>query len=159
MKSAWQSIKSIQPYTKSLESIFQKVDSKGNALLSPFLWLIGLTPRSFMSPLLLAPYNNFSKTNTLFTTAETMDCHADKSARNDRNNATSKKMDSSTANLESIFQNAATLSKPQAAGFLMKNWGFQGSGKGVTLAVMTAAATAESTIFRKKPTPKMPNLL
>ena len=57
--------------------------------------------------------------------------------------------------LESIFQNAATLSKPQAAGFLMKNWGFQGSGKGVTLAVMTAAATAESTIFRKKPTPNL----
>ena len=57
--------------------------------------------------------------------------------------------------LESIFQNAATLSKPQAAGFLMKNWGFQGSGKGVTLAVMTADTAAESTIFRKKPTPNL----
>ena len=53
-----------------------------------------------MRPLLLAPYNNFSKTNTLFTTAETMDCHASTSAlaRNDRNNATFQ----SIASLEKV---------------------------------------------------------
>ena len=95
---AWQSIKSIQPYTKSLESIFQNEDSKGNALLSPFLWLFGIAPRPSIRPLLFAPCSNFSKTNTLFTTTETMDCHADKSARNDRNNATFQ----SIASLEKV---------------------------------------------------------
>ena len=44
-----------------------------------------------------------------------MDCHADKSARNDDKNSVNKKVDSSTANLESTFDNAATLSKAQAA--------------------------------------------
>ena len=96
MKSAWQFIKSIQPYTKSLESIFQKMDSRGNALLSPFLWLIGIAPRPSIRPLLFAPCSNFSKTNALFAAAKLMDCHATASAlaRNDRNNATSKKVDS-----------------------------------------------------------------
>ncbi|STO96488.1 inositol monophosphatase family protein [Helicobacter canis] len=44
-----------------------------------------------------------------------VDCHADKSARNDNENSVNKKVDSSTANLESTFDNAATLSTPQAA--------------------------------------------
>ena len=92
---AWQSIKSIQPYTKSLESIFQKVDSRGNALLSPFLWLFGIAPRPSIRPLLFAHFSNNPNIHTPFTAAKLMDCHADKSARNDRNNPTSKKVDSS----------------------------------------------------------------
>ena len=113
-------------HTSILESTLTKLDSSISAFLnliyftqahflavffSPFLWLIGLTPRSFVRPLLLAPCNNFSKTNTLFATAEKMDCHASiaarndgvwevdchadfQSARNDRNNATTQKVDS-----------------------------------------------------------------
>ena len=46
---------------------------------------------------------------------DSMDCHGDKSARNDDKNSVNKKVDSSTANLESTFDNAATLSKAQAA--------------------------------------------
>ena len=97
---AWQFIKSIQPYTKSLESTFSKVDSRGNALLSPFLWLIGIAPRPSIRPLLFAPCSNFSKTNALFAAAKLMDCRATASAlaRNDRNNATFQ----SIASLEKV---------------------------------------------------------
>ena len=35
----------------------------------------------------------------------------------------------------------------------MRNRGFQGSGKGATLAVVTADTAAESTIYRAKPNP------
>ncbi|MDL0082046.1 hypothetical protein NYG90_05060 [Helicobacter sp. XJK30-2] len=87
-------------HTSRLESTLTKLDSSISAFLnliyftqahflavffSPFLWLIGLTPRSFMRPLLLAPCGAIEK----------MDCHADfQSARNDRNNATTQKVDS-----------------------------------------------------------------
>ncbi|WP_299326738.1 hypothetical protein [uncultured Helicobacter sp.] len=89
MKSAWQSIKSIQPYTKSLESIFQNEDSRGNALLSPFLWLFGIAPRPSIRPLLFAHSSNNPNIHTPFAAAKLMDCHATASAlaRNDRNNA------------------------------------------------------------------------
>ena len=113
-------------HTSILESTLTKLDSSISAFLnliyftqahflavffSPFLWLIGLTPRSFMCPLLLAPCSNFSKTNALFAAAECVDCHADFqsarndgvwevdchatiTARNDRNNAIFGKVDS-----------------------------------------------------------------
>ena len=103
---AWQSIKSIQPYTKSLESIFQKVDSRGNALLSPFLWLFGIAPRPSIRPLLFAHFSNNLNIHTPFTAAKLMDCRAAAStaARNDRNNATFQ----SIASLEKVDSSPKT---------------------------------------------------
>ena len=63
--------------------------------------------------------------------------------------------------LESTFEKvdsrgeAPILSKPQATGFEMRNCSFQARSEGVTLAVMTEAKRAESTIYRSKPTPKV----
>ena len=132
-------------HTSRLESTLIKLDSSISAFLnliyftqahflavffSPFLWLIGLTPRSFVRPLLLAPCSNFSKTNALFATAETMDCHADfQSARNDRNNATFGKADSrskaqpirhDSKHCGRALHSIPKPKTPQAAGFLMK---------------------------------------
>lgn len=44
--------------------------------------------------------------------------------------------------------------KSQAAGFLMRNCSFQGAGEGSYLSGNEQARAAESTIYRKKPTPK-----
>ena len=149
-------------HTSRLESTLTKLDSSISAFLnlidftqahflavffSPFLWLIGLTPRSFVHPLLLAPCNNFSKTNALFATAETMDCHADfqsarndgvwevdchasttACARNDRNNATFGKVDSrskakpthhDSKHCGGALHSMPKPKTPQATGFLM----------------------------------------
>ena len=75
--------------------------------------------------------SSFAKVDSRARAVDSMDCHADKSARNDKaavdchdlpsksrnddKNSVNKKVDSSTANLESTFDNAATLSKAQAA--------------------------------------------
>ncbi|STO97358.1 hypothetical protein [Helicobacter canis] len=158
-------------HTSRLESTLTKLDSSISAFLnnliyftqahflavffSPFLWLIGLTPRSFMRPLLLAPCSNFSKTNALFATAETMDCHADfQSARNDRNNATTQNEDS---------RSKAQPKTPQAAGFCDDFGGFQAVGAGIYLVGNEQAHRAGSTksaqnkrseVSLEKPTPK-----
>ena len=105
-----------------------------------------------------------SKVNSAL--AECVDCHATATAlaRNDKNNATSKKVDSSTAttlsepakdsrilekNAESVFDK-----KPQAAAVEMRNRGFQGAGEGIYLGDNEQARAAESTIYRSNATPK-----
>ena len=73
-----------------------------------------------------------------------MDCHADKSARNDRKRGFFKQ-DSRVLRGFVDFHHLQRI-----LGFLMRNRGFQAIGKGVTLAVMTTDNRAESTIYRKK---------
>ena len=102
-----------------------------------------------------------------------MDCHADKSARNDEKNSLCEKVDSRSEaqNLNnpaqdsrSFNKNAQILHEPQAAGFAMRkqgaaavslvNRGFSSACKGAYLAYVTAARAQKSTIYRAKPTPK-----
>ena len=75
--------------------------------------------------------SSFAQVDSRARAVDSMDCHADKSARNDKaavdchdlpsksrnddKNSVNKKVDSSTANLESTFDNAATLSTAQEA--------------------------------------------
>ena len=90
-----------------------------------------------------------------------VDCHATASAvsRNDRNNANTPKMDSSTATIlkqsakdSRICKNAQNVSDSLAAGFCDDFVGCQGSDKGATLSVVTAVAAADSRKSAQKPT-------
>ena len=79
-----------------------------------------------------------------------VDCHADKSARNDRKtNAQAPKVDSSK-NEQSNNSNPAT----RRQDFGDKNGAFANAHKGVTLAVMTAGRVKQSPFLAQKPTPK-----
>ncbi len=49
---------------------------------------------------------------------------------------------------------AQDVSESQAAGFLMRDCSFQGASEGILLGVNEQARAAESTMYRKKPTPK-----
>ena len=49
---------------------------------------------------------------------------------------------------------ARDVSESQAAGFLMRDCSFQGASEGILLGVNEQARAAESTMYRKKPTPK-----
>ena len=73
---------------------------------------------------------------------EAMDCHADKSARNDKKKVDSKKT-------------AQNLSDSQAAGFLMKKRGCAVASKEIRLECLSTQRATNSPLFRKKPTPKM----
>ena len=70
--------------------------------------------------------------NAFFASAKFMDCHADKSARNDEKNSLCEKVDSrseaqnlnnSAQDSRSFTQNAKNLTTPQAAGFAMRKQG------------------------------------
>ena len=76
-----------------------------------------------------------------------VDCHAaaTAAARNDRENSHCEKVDSR--------DNAQNLNNPQAAGFAMRNRGFQARGEGSCLVGNDRDPSEESTIYRAKPTP------
>ena len=106
--------------------------------------------------------------NALFTNAKSMDCHADKSARNDNKNAVFQKVDSSdeAPNLHQqaqdsrIFtQNAKNSSESQAVGFAddflkkLRFVGCQAVGAGIYLSGNEQAHRADSRKSAAKPTP------
>ena len=104
--------------------------------------------------------------NDYSASAECMDCHADKSARNDDKNAVNKKVDSreNAENVENstqdsrIFDNKAQnvffQNATRRQDFGDKNGALQGESKARTWACVTADSPQQSPFLAQKPTPK-----
>ena len=80
-----------------------------------------------------------------------MDCHADKSARNDRNNA--QALNELAQDSRSFDKNAPSVSDSQAVGFCDDFVGCQGVGEGIYLVGNEQAHAADSRKSAQKPTP------
>ena len=115
--------------------------------------------------------SSFAKVDSRARAVDSMDCHADKSARNDDKNSVNKKVDSreNAENVENstqdsrIFDNKAQkVSESQAEGFCddflkkLRFVGFQGVGEGIYLGDNEQAHAVESHKSAQKPTP--PNI-
>ncbi len=110
--------------------------------------------------------SSFAKVDSRARAVDSMDCHADfQSARNDKNNAICKKVDSrinaqnvsEPAKDSRIFDNKAQkVSESQAEAVEMRNRGFQGAGEGIYLGDNEHARAVESTIYRSNATPPSP---
>ncbi|STO97502.1 glycosyltransferase [Helicobacter canis] len=124
----------------SLESIFEKVDSRGFT-------------QTAKNPSKSQAEANEDSRGFDSASAEFVDCHANASAfaRND-----SKKVDSG--------ENATNVSKSQAEGFCddflkkLRFGGFQGAGAGIYLGDNEQARAVESTKSAQKPTPTSPKI-
>ena len=144
----------------SLESTFSKSpDFKENAYLSSLrdtapavAWQSTQTKTQNLESIFenaTADTQKADSSNDYSASAELVDCHADKSARNDTKNATSKKVDSRDKNAQSAFDKQAAGGRicDEKAGLCSGEQGDKTCG-------LSTPRAANSLLFRAKPTPK-----
>ena len=96
---------------------------------------------------------------TCLKAPESMDCHADKSARNDSKNTPSKKVDSRSNKNAEVLQSSNSQNATRRQDFGDKNGALQGESRAHTRSYVTADSPQQSPFLAQKPTPKLSQIL
>ena len=155
MKSAWQSAaQQVSLENKGHRSALADVSLENHRKILESCAICLKAPESSCFLSLRGEAEAIHKNN-----AESMDCHADKSARNDRKTAPSKKVDSRSNKNAEVLQSSNSQNAARRQDFGDKNGALQGESRAHTRAYVTAGSPQQSPFLAQKPTPKPSQIL